>query len=77
MTKHVYNATETRTLTGLSRERLRQLRSGHTARRKRKGGYVYEKQVAPQLEQETDWFWHRGKIYYTRSGLEKLMNRGK
>lgn len=54
-------------LTGLSRQRLAQLRSGYIAKRKNK-----DYTIKPQLIQNVDWVWEQGNIIYNNSALEKL-----
>jgi hypothetical protein len=74
VTGRTYSAPKVRVATGLSRERLRQLRSGYTLKRKRKSGRIYELHIAPKLEEGKDWFWSARHVVYTEAGLEKLLS---
>lgn len=59
--------------TGLSRQRLYQLRNGKKVA-PNSDGKIY--QLKPKLIEGEDWFWERGQIIYRESALKKLTKKG-
>ena len=56
-----------------NRQKLTYLRLGRKQwQLKRDGRSEYSYNWLPQLEQDTDWFYQRGKVYYTETGFEKI-----
>lgn len=58
-----------------NRQRLTYLRLGRKQYQlKRDGRSEYCYKWKPQLKEGSDWFYLRGKVYYTIYGVEKLKN---
>jgi hypothetical protein len=75
MTPRTYTAGEILAETGISRQRLNQLRTGYTAQRKRKDGSVRKYVIAGTLIEGEDWHWSAGKVVYHASALKKIQAR--
>ncbi len=64
--------------TGYSRQHLMMLRLGGKVSvgfQEPQRKYVYAQQ--PLLEEHIDWQYHRGKVFYTNIGLEKILKHKK
>jgi len=58
-----------------NRQRLTYLRLGRKQYQlKRDGRSEYCYKWVPQIQEGSEWFYQRGKVYYTISGIEKLKN---
>ncbi|HOJ03286.1 MAG TPA: hypothetical protein PK916_04710 [Bacteroidota bacterium] len=62
--------------TGLSRQRLGQLRAGFKQRKKRADGSVTEYTIAAVLAENVDWIWSRGDVLFAEHVVERLLARG-
>jgi len=62
--------------TGLSRQRLGQLRTGFKQRKKRADGSFTEYTIPAVLREDEDWIWSRGEVLFGEHVAERLLARG-
>lgn len=78
--KETYTQREAMKMVGLpynftNRQKLCYLRLGRTqCQLKRDGRSEYFYQWKPQLIENLDWFYQRGKVFYTAMGINNLQN---
>ena len=63
-------------MTGLSRQRIAQLREGYRSGRRLKDGSMHYIDIAPVLEEDVDWTWVRGKVLYADHVPKIFAERG-